>query len=109
VTLDKLLPVRLREMWLSGTQNGMSREEFAVIQERELDQLAGIWTRALQLPGRDDLVDSTLHELGGWRGINDLTIVRGRCENALRRLKVLGEKRAASRRAIRRKILRSRQ
>ncbi len=52
MTLDKPLPVRLREMWLSGTQNGMSREEFSVIQSRELDQLAAIWTRALQLPGR---------------------------------------------------------
>jgi SAM-dependent methyltransferase len=92
VTLDKPLPVRLREIWLSGTQNGMSREEFAVMQQRELDQLAGIWTRALQLPGRDDLVGSTLHELGGWRGISDLAIVRGRCENALRCLKLRWER-----------------
>ena len=77
MTFDKPLPVRLREMWISGMQNGLSREEFNVIQSRELDQLAAIWTRALQLPGRDDFVDSTLHELGRWRGINDLAIVRG--------------------------------
>lgn len=92
MTLDKPLPIRLREMWLSGTQNGMSREEFNVIQSRELDQLAAIWTHALQLPDRDDFVDSTLHELGRWRGINDLAIVRGRCENALRSLKLRWER-----------------
>jgi mycofactocin glycosyltransferase len=92
VTFDKPLPVRLREMWISGMQNGLSREEFNVIQSRELDQLAAIWTRALQLPGRDDFVDSTLHELGRWRGINDLAIVRGRCENALRSLKLRWER-----------------
>ena len=92
MTLDKPLPVRLREMWLSGTQKGMSREEFAVMQQRELDQLAAIWTRALQLPGRDDFVDSSLHELGRWRGINDLAIVRERCENALRCLKLRWER-----------------
>jgi SAM-dependent methyltransferase len=92
MTLDKPLPTRLREMWLSGTQNGMSREEFNVIQSGELDQLAAIWTRALQLPGQDDFVASTLHELGHWRGINDLAVVRRRCEDALGSLKLRWER-----------------
>ena len=87
MTLEKLLPTRLREMWLSGTQNGMSREEFNVIQSREVDQFAAIWIRALKLPGQHDFVVGILHEIGRWRGISDLTIVRGRCENALRSLK----------------------
>src|SRR5260370_26398571 len=90
--LELVLWENLREMWLSGTQNGMSREEFNVIQSREVDQFAAIWTRALQLPGRDDLVGSTLHELGRWRGINDLAFVRGRCENALGCLKLRWER-----------------
>jgi SAM-dependent methyltransferase len=92
VTLEKLLPTRLREMWLSGTQNGMSREEFNVIQSREVDQFAAIWIRALKLPGQHDFVVGTLHEIGRWRGISDLTIVRGRCENALRSLKLRWER-----------------
>jgi SAM-dependent methyltransferase len=92
VTLDKLLPVRLREMWLGAAQNGISSSDFAAMQKRELDQFAAIWTRALQLPGQDDLVASTLHEISRWRGIDDLAIVRHRCERAVRSLKVRWER-----------------
>ncbi|MGD0075094.1 MAG: class I SAM-dependent methyltransferase [Candidatus Binataceae bacterium] len=92
MTFDKLLAVRLREMWLSAAQNGMSSEECTMMQKRALDQFAAIWARALQLPGQDDFVGSTLHEIGRWRGINDLAIVRRRCENALRSLKLRWER-----------------
>src|SRR5229473_8330780 len=67
-------------------------EEFNVIQSREVDQFAAIWIRALKLPGQHDFVVGTLHEIGRWRGISDLTIVRGRCENALRSLKLRWER-----------------
>jgi 2-polyprenyl-3-methyl-5-hydroxy-6-metoxy-1,4-benzoquinol methylase len=88
VTLDKPLPVRLREMWRTAEQNGMSLDDCVAAQKRELDQFAAIWTRALQLPGPYDLVSSTLHELSRWRGIDDLAIVRRHCEDATRSLKV---------------------
>ena len=92
MTLDKPLCIRLRELWLSVEQNRMSRDEFAAIEKRELDQFVAIWTRALRLSGQNDLVASTLHEIGRWRGIDDLAIIRRRCENAVGSLKMSWER-----------------
>jgi 2-polyprenyl-3-methyl-5-hydroxy-6-metoxy-1,4-benzoquinol methylase len=91
VTVDKLLSVRLREMWRDADQKGMSSADCQATQKRELDQFAAIWARALLLPGQDDLIASTLTEIGRWRGIDDPAIVRRRCDDALRSLKVRWE------------------
>jgi SAM-dependent methyltransferase len=90
---SKLLSVRLRELWNGADKNGMSSEQCAAQQQRELDECAAIWTRALILPGwEDDIVRSTLTEIGRWRGITDLAIIRRRCESALVSLKVQWER-----------------
>ncbi len=65
----------------------MSDDECAAKQQRELDQCVALWTRALKLPNEDDLVRSTLVEIGRWRGIDDLGLVRERCERAVSSLK----------------------
>ncbi len=78
-----LLPVRLRDLWLTADQKGISSDECAAIQERELKQFATIWKNALLLPGEDDIIHSSLLEIGRWRHIDDLTLIRRRCEAAL--------------------------
>jgi SAM-dependent methyltransferase len=78
-------------MWQQADQNGMSDDQCAAKQKLELDKYAEIWKRALLLPGEVDLVHSTLIEIGRWRGIDDLTIVRRRCEDSLRSLKLRWE------------------
>ena len=89
--VNNLLSVRLREMWRQADQNGMSADQCGVKQKLELDKYAEIWKRALLLPGEDDLVRSTLIEIGRWRGIEDLAVVRRGCEDSLRSLKLRWE------------------
>lgn len=84
----KHLSVRLRELWESAEQNGMSSDQCTAKEKRELDEYAAIWTRALLLPGEEDIVRSTLLEIGRWRGIGDLAVVHRRCEGALHSLKL---------------------
>ena len=79
----KLLPVRLRELWNNSQLNNLSFDEWTRRQNLELDEYAAIWTRALLLPSETDLVRSTLIEIGRWRGISDLELVRLGCEGAL--------------------------
>lgn len=86
------LSVRLRDLWQSAERNGMSPDECTAKQKRELDEYAAIWTRALLLPREDDIVRSTLIEIGRWRGIGDLALVRRRCEGALHSLKLHWER-----------------
>ncbi len=80
---DELLPVRLRELWTTAEQKGISRDECIAAQERELEARARIWRDALLMPNEDDLVRSTLVEIGRWRGIDDLSIVQRRCAEAV--------------------------
>lgn len=89
---NSLLSVRLREMWLSAERTGRSSEQCAAQQQWEIDQCAALWTQALLLPGEDDIVRSTLTEIGRWRGIADLELVRRRCEDALLALKLRWER-----------------
>lgn len=84
---SKLLPVRLREMWESAQQKGMSSQQCMANQDRELEQYTALWKRALLLPNESDLVHSTLVEVGRWRGVDDLALIRRRCEDALWALK----------------------
>jgi mycofactocin glycosyltransferase len=79
----KILPARLRELWSSARQNNLSRDDCASRQQLELDEYAAIWSRALLMTGESDLVHSMLAEVGRWRGIADLEIVRRGCEAAL--------------------------
>jgi SAM-dependent methyltransferase len=79
----RLLSVRLRELWHSGGQNGCPFDQCAANEKRELEEYAAIWNRALMLPGEDEILRATLLEIGGWRGISDLALVRRRCEVAL--------------------------
>jgi len=85
--VKKLLPVRLRELWMTAEQKEISAEECAATQERQLDECATIWKKALLLSGEDDIVHSTLIEIGHWRGINDLALVRRHCEGAVHAVK----------------------
>jgi hypothetical protein len=89
---SRLLSVRLRELWGSAEKNAMSYDQCAAQQQRELDECAKTWTRALVLPGQEDIVGSTLTEIGRWRGISDPAIVRRRCESALASLKAQWER-----------------
>jgi hypothetical protein len=91
LTTEKLLPVRVRDLWLGAQEKGISEGECAAKQKQELDQCEAIWTRALKLPGEEDLLHSTLVEIGRWRGIDDLRLVRQRCERALTSLKMRWE------------------
>jgi len=79
----RLLPVRLRELWNDSQRNNWPADEWCRRQNQELNEFNAIWTRALLLPSESDLVHSTLVELGRWRGISDLELVRQVCENAL--------------------------
>jgi len=88
---NKPLSVRLREMWLHAQQNGMSAQECTRQQEVELNKYAATWRRALLLPEEDDLIRSTLIEIGRWRGIDDLPLLRRNCEEALRSLRLRWE------------------
>jgi mycofactocin glycosyltransferase len=78
-----LLPARLRELWNNAQLNNLTSDECARRQNQELDEYAAIWMSALLLPGESDLVRSTLVEIGRWRGIGDLELVRRGCEGAL--------------------------
>jgi len=90
---SKLLSLRLQELWEGAEKNGMSYAQCAAQQRRELDECAAIWTRALILPDqKDDIVGSTLTEIGRWRGITDRAIIRRRCESALASLKTQWER-----------------
>lgn len=89
----KLLPVRLRELWSNAPLNNLTSDECARRQNLELDEYAAIWTRALLLPRESDLIRSTLIELGRWRGISDLELVRRGCEGALHSNKLDWERR----------------
>jgi hypothetical protein len=88
---SKLLSERLRELWNGADKNGLSSAQCAEQQQRELEECAAIWRRALVLPGHDDIVRSTLTEIGRWRGITDLAMVRRRCEGALAALRARWE------------------
>jgi SAM-dependent methyltransferase len=79
----KPLPARLRELWNNSRRNNLSSDEWARRQKLELDEYMAIWTQALLLPRENDLVRSTLIEIGRWRGISDLELVRRGCEGAL--------------------------
>jgi mycofactocin glycosyltransferase len=92
MTKNKPLPARVQDLWLTAKRLGTSSEQCAAEQKRELDECAAIWSRALMLPAMDGLVSSTLQEIGQWRGIDDLAIVRRRCEESLRSLKLRWEK-----------------
>jgi len=85
---EKLLAARLKDLWRDADQNGLSSAECQAKQTQELDACAKVWTRSLLLPGEDDIVRSTLLEIGRWRGISDLELVRRRCENALHSVKL---------------------
>ena len=89
----KLLPVRLRELWNNARLNNLTADECARRQNQELDECTAIWTRALLLPRESDLVQSTLSEVGRWRGMSDLELVRRRCEAALHSNKLDWEQR----------------
>jgi mycofactocin glycosyltransferase len=89
----KLLPVRLRELWNEAASNNLSSDECVRRQNLELEEYAAIWTRALLLPGQSDLMRSTLTEIGRWRGISDLELVRRGCEDALHTNKLEWEER----------------
>jgi len=91
IPVAKLLSARLRELWLTAEQSGTSKDECAAKQKWELDRCETIWNRALMLPGENDLVRSNLVEIGRWRGIDDLTLVRKRCESALASVKLVWE------------------
>ncbi|HSP97895.1 MAG TPA: class I SAM-dependent methyltransferase [Candidatus Dormibacteraeota bacterium] len=81
------LATRLRELWSNAERNGLSHDECAAEEARQLDEFVAHWRRALLLPGDTDLTRSILRELGRWRGIDDLEVVRGRCTAALADLK----------------------
>jgi 2-polyprenyl-3-methyl-5-hydroxy-6-metoxy-1,4-benzoquinol methylase len=83
----KPLSIRLREMWQGAAQAGISSDECAVRQQREIEEYAAVWKRALLLSGQEDMALSTLTEIGRWRGIDDLAAVRRRCQGALDALK----------------------
>src|SRR5437870_12389289 len=74
-------------MWQVAARAGMSSDECAARQQRELDEYSAIWKRALLLPGQQNIVLSTLSEIGRWRGIDDVAVVRRHCEGALDALK----------------------
>lgn len=92
MTKNKPLPARVQDLWLTAKRLGTSSEQCTAEQQRELDECAAIWSRALMLPAMDGLASSTLQEIGQWRGIDDLAIVRRRCEESLRSLKLRWEK-----------------
>jgi SAM-dependent methyltransferase len=89
----KLLAVRLRELWEGASRNGLSPDQCGSLQKLELDDYAAVWNRALLMPGEHDLSHSALLEIAHWRGIDDLTSIRRRCENAVHANKLDWEQR----------------
>ena len=87
VTSPRLLPTRLRELWSTVERTGLSREQCAAEEARQLDEYVARWREALLLPGETDLVRSVLREIGRWRGSDDLEAMRRRCTTALEDLK----------------------
>lgn len=83
MTTDNLLPSRLKAMWAEASKHGISSDQCALNQREELSKCALTWKKALILPGQDDLVSSTLIEIGRWRHIENLSEVRRRCVQAL--------------------------
>lgn len=81
------LAVRLRDLWSHAERDGVSRDECAAEEARQVDEFVALWRRALLLPGETDLVRSILREIGQWRGIDDLEAVRHRCTASLADLK----------------------
>lgn len=83
-----LLAVRLRRLWEGAERNGLTQEQCAAEEARQVEEFAARWRAALLPPGESDLEHGTLVELGRWRGIDDLAEVRRRCDSSLADLKL---------------------
>lgn len=83
----KPLAKRLRDLWEGAERHGLSPEACAVEEKRLREELASRWRAALLLPDESDFEHSTLLEIGRWRGMDDLSEVRRRCESSLGDLK----------------------
>jgi 2-polyprenyl-3-methyl-5-hydroxy-6-metoxy-1,4-benzoquinol methylase len=78
-----LLPDRLRELWKDVDAGRMNAEQFAQVQEQELDDYRAEWRNALLENGEMDLRTSLLSEVAHYYGLPDLAEADRRCSSAV--------------------------
>jgi SAM-dependent methyltransferase len=77
----------LRDLWAQVEANKLSASAAMEKQDRLMDEYRKVWFDALLIPGEDNLTHSAIVEIARYRGLDDLEIVRRRCEDAVGRLK----------------------
>ncbi len=94
--VGELLPDRLRGLWKSGEESGVSGSDLWSRQQRELAAYASGWMQALSLPGTVDLKSSLLEEIRGYLGhAHSLEDIEKRCRGAVEAVKLEWQARGA--------------
>jgi ubiquinone/menaquinone biosynthesis C-methylase UbiE len=79
LTVEKLLPDALKDLWETVDEADFTSEQFCSEQERLLEVDRDVWREALILKGSTNLRESLLRELGEYVGCNDLYELERRC------------------------------
>jgi 2-polyprenyl-3-methyl-5-hydroxy-6-metoxy-1,4-benzoquinol methylase len=90
--LASLGPSRLLAFWQRYDRGEIGLDRVKAEEAALADDFKRRWTSALLLPGQSDLSHSLLTEIGRYRGIADLGLVRAACEGALDELKANWER-----------------
>src|ERR1051325_1981958 len=85
--MNVLLPDRLRVLWRAVDESRLTREELQREQDRLLQESQQLWSDALIVGGRENLMESLLSELGEYFKCDDLAELQRRCSGALAKLK----------------------
>ena len=85
--IETLLPTLFRDIWAQVEANKLSAANAMEKQDRLMDEYRKVWSDALLIPGDDNLTHSAIVEIARYRALEDLEIVRRRCEDAVGRLK----------------------
>ncbi len=88
MTLQPLPPDRVRSLWQSVEQRALTADDAMREQERLVDELRAVWTRALLGAGEKSLEAGLLEELATYFDHADPVDLERRCREATRRLKV---------------------
>lgn len=85
--MEQLLPDRLKGLWQAVDRGEITRDAFAMEQERLLEEYKRAWAHALLQEGQKELPDSLLSELAAYLRADDHVEIRRRCAEAVAMLK----------------------
>ncbi|MGV8074748.1 MAG: class I SAM-dependent methyltransferase [Syntrophobacteraceae bacterium] len=85
--MEELLPDKLKRLWKSVEEKGISAEQFHREQERLIGEYRSLWKQALLFGSSGEMEDSVVSEIGSYLGIENLQEVQRRCMDALSAVK----------------------